>query len=100
MIDAYEDTTGPMAEVEILAQVHDSILFQYPYYKGDVLAAPRNLAKCILYIADYLNPELEYNGRRFKIKSDLKVGTIWGTMKEVEIGTEAKGLAHRLSQIL
>ena len=72
-----------MQHMELLAQVHDSILFQYPIDKIP------EMAKAIHTMRDYMNPELEYHGRTFRIETDMKVGKSWGDMKEVPITGKA-----------
>jgi len=60
---------------DILAQVHDSILMQFPISD---LEDEETFNKLIGKITHYTSPELEYNGKRFKIASDYKVGLNWG----------------------
>lgn len=71
MVKMYEDTTLP---IEILAQVHDSILFQLP-----TSIVESDQFKTILDTIDqYISPTMSYNGRDFKIKTDVKIGQNWG----------------------
>ncbi len=58
---------------DILAQVHDSILLQIP-----IATTPSKLYDAVEKIFDYVSPEMEYHGRRFKIPTDLKIGFNWG----------------------
>lgn len=59
--------------IDLLAQVHDSILLQVPV---EVISHPVfQLVQKRLY--DYVSPPLTYNGRTFKIATDMKVGLNW-----------------------
>ncbi len=60
---------------DLLAQVHDSILMQFP------ISALRNkevFDNILEKISNYCSPDITYNGRTFKIASDYKVGMNWG----------------------
>jgi len=77
MIKIYHDdtitaTTG--ANVDLLAQVHDSILLQVPL---EVVRSPRFI-ELRQKVHTYVSPELSYNGRTFKIATDDKLGLNWG----------------------
>jgi len=89
----YEDAR--MQDVELGAQVHDSLLIQYP--------TPRNydgwgqLANICRKIArEYMRPELEYGGRKFRLGCDLKVGLNWGDMHPVATAMPRPELADAL----
>jgi len=69
MIATYEDTTGGMQYLEMLMQVHDSILFQFPLKYIDLLP------NVIATVNQYLNPVMNYFGRDFQIETELKAGT-------------------------
>lgn len=60
---------------DVLAQVHDSILMQFPI---KALIDPNNFHNIIEKIRDYTSPSITYNGRTFKIASDYKFGINWG----------------------
>jgi DNA polymerase I-like protein with 3'-5' exonuclease and polymerase domains len=63
--------------IDILAQVHDSILLQVPiqHLKNRVtFEAMRDR----LY--DFVSPDITYNGRTFKIATDMKIGMNWSGM--------------------
>lgn len=77
MVAAYHDDwlcegTGG---IDILAQSHDAILTQVPLRwfsnEGAFKGAMERVYK-------YLSPELEYNGRKFHIENDSKIGLNWG----------------------
>jgi len=78
MVKIYEDTSYPMDKIELLAQVHDSILFQFPI---DFELLAHALRRCL----KYLNPVMVYSGRRFRIASDIKIGLNWRDMVEVDL---------------
>lgn len=61
--------------VDILAQVHDSILMQVPIE----VVKDRELFEAYLSkVYDYTSPTLSYNGNDFKIATDAKIGFNWG----------------------
>lgn len=60
---------------DVLAQVHDSVLMQFPIA---VLEVRENFEFIRDTITDYTSPTMTYNGRDFKIASDYKFGLNWG----------------------
>lgn len=80
IIKTYEDQHPCMKGVEILAQVHDSILLQIPV--GDW----RKMADAVHRVKQHLDPDMEYHGRKFHIDTDMKIGLSWGAMEEVKFG--------------
>lgn len=60
---------------DLLAQVHDSILLQFPIEK---LKDRATFDWLIEHIKDVTSPEISYSGRSFKIASDFKFGVNWG----------------------
>lgn len=60
---------------DVLAQVHDSVLMQFPIA---VLEVRENFEFIRDTITDYTSPTMSYNGRDFKIASDYKFGLNWG----------------------
>jgi len=76
MVRIYEDEWLTRAlNGDILAQVHDSILMQFPIkWLEDKHIFDTLMAK----VTYYTSPDIEYNGKRFKIASDYKVGLNWG----------------------
>ena len=62
------------ANIDLLAQVHDSALFQVPI---DVARSPA-FKEIQARVYEYMSPDLTYNGRTFKIATDMKVGLNWG----------------------
>lgn len=66
--------------VDILAQVHDSILMQMPIE----VARDRTLFESFIEkVYDYTSPTLSYNGNDFKIATDAKIGLNWGGKHKV-----------------
>lgn len=65
--------------IDVLAQVHDSILLQVPL---EVARQPELFAKVRSSCYNYVSPPLTYNGRTFKIATDSKMGFNWGGMSK------------------
>jgi len=84
LIETYNDDDYRMLNLELLAQVHDSILFQLP------LSMPTDdMLYCINRVRDYLNPEMEYYGRSFRIETDIKMGTSnWADLDEFDLNNK------------
>lgn len=61
--------------IDVLAQVHDSVLMQVPI---KFLEKKENFDTIIGKISDYTSPDITYNARTFKIASDYKFGMNWG----------------------
>ncbi len=76
MVKIYNDKwITQYRDVDILAQVHDSILMQVPLS----LLSQEGACKALLRrLHEYTSPDMTYNGRTFKIASDIKVGLNWG----------------------
>jgi len=75
MVKIYNDEwITQICRVDLLAQVHDSILMQLPIsiFESD------DFSKLKQRVYDYVTPELCYNNRRFKIATDSKIGSNWG----------------------
>lgn len=75
LIALYKDQKDYMQYVDILGQVHDSILVQYPLNKIE------EFGKAAVMIKKYLEPIITYGGRSHVIATDLKVGPDWGKAK-------------------
>jgi DNA polymerase-1 len=78
IIKCYEDRRFHMQQAEMLAQVHDSLLVQYPNN------IPGEFKQFCKQATEHLNPTMEYEGREFQIGTDIKVGHNWAEMREVE----------------
>lgn len=77
MVRTYNDEsiTGTQGcDVDLLSQVHDSLLLQVPL---DVLSSS-TFIELRQKVHEYVSPELNYNGRSFKIATDDKIGLNWG----------------------
>lgn len=77
MVEIYKDlcwADGTSGGMDLLAQTHDSILLQVPLAWFDQDLFDNTLEA----VYDAVSPELEYNGRRFKIATDSKLGLNWG----------------------
>jgi len=75
LIAIYKDQKDYMKYVDILGQVHDSVLIQYPIDKID------EFAKAAVMIKKYLEPTITYGGRSHVIATDMKIGPDWGKAK-------------------
>jgi len=76
MVGIYNDesiTGTEGANIDLMAQVHDSILLQVPL---DVMRSPA-FRDIFQRVYEYVSPELSYNGRSFRIATDSKVGLNW-----------------------
>lgn len=87
MVDLYHSPHAECVAGEMLANVHDSILFQYPTDKLDELARFCSIAK------HAMEPELTSPaGVPFRVETDIKIGYSWGHMVETtfqEVGDTA-----------
>lgn len=80
----YEDESPWFRPVRLGAQVHDSVQIQYPIPQDQ--AGWIDLAKVCHDISHrHMRPELEYNGNKFRLGCDLKVGLNWGDMMPVQV---------------
>ncbi len=76
LIRIYEDEwICETLNIDILAQVHDSILLQVPWKT----ALSEDFKEVMDRLDDYVSPEITYSGRRFKIATDFKLGMNWGS---------------------
>lgn len=89
--------------IDILAQVHDSILMQVPLTTIEDLAAFSNVHSRVF---NYVSPELSYHGRKFKIATDMKIGLNWSGynatsnpqgMREVKLLSEIPCILEELN---
>lgn len=81
MVKIYNDVsiTREM-NVDILAQVHDSILMQVPI---EVARDRQRFEILMQKVYTYTSPTLSYNGNDFKIATDAKIGYNWGGKHKV-----------------
>jgi DNA polymerase family A len=76
MVSAYFDERPLFKPMRLCANVHDSILLQYPPEPVD------RLAEFIEATKEKMRPELFARGRTFRIGVDVKLGHNWGTMEK------------------
>lgn len=93
MIESYNDD-WLMAFMDILAQTHDSITFQ-----GEVSDLKRLAAACVK-IDDYMSPEMEYGGRKFRLGTELKIGKSWGQLKTISLTRDIDKLAKDIKVVV
>ena len=91
--------------IDLLAQVHDSILLQVPqelFFQNYPWPMFPEIQK---QVYDFVSPDLTYNGRTFKIATDSKFGLNWGGfhkemnplgMREVKSHNELKKTLEEL----
>lgn len=75
---SYEDGIEYMEKVRLGAQVHDSLMFQYP--ENDLAG----MAASILRVREHMRPWLEIGEHKFRLGCDVKIGRDWGHMKGVK----------------
>jgi DNA polymerase-1 len=81
MVKIYHDKQITKAwNVDILAQVHDSILLQVPL---DLAQNPRLFPFFLERVFSYVSPVCRYNSNAFQIATDAKVGLNWGASHRV-----------------
>jgi hypothetical protein len=83
MCEAYEDERPHMLLADLLTQTHDSVTYQYPV---------DHMPEMAMFMDDMtgriLRPELEYNGQKFFIEADMKIGLSWGRMESFKWNSE------------
>jgi DNA polymerase I-like protein with 3'-5' exonuclease and polymerase domains len=79
---------------DLLNQVHDSMVFQYPI---DDL---EGLAKTIKQIQKNLDPKLYCNGREFVIKTDCKIGLNCKDLFDVNLYAEEENLIAQIQDVI
>jgi uracil-DNA glycosylase len=79
LIQQHRDQKDYMKLVDLLGQVHDSELIQYPL---DKLV---EFGKAAVTIKQYLEPTVTYGGRSHVIPTDLKIGLDWGNMVAIKL---------------
>jgi uracil-DNA glycosylase family 4 len=74
----YKMQFGVMKHVDMLIQVHDSLLFQYP------LKYISDLPTVIRLIIDVMEPVITYGGRSHIVPTDVKLGFDWKHMEDLK----------------
>lgn len=80
-----------MRDVELQAQVHDSIRFQVPVSIGWQAHAER-----LVRIKTWLEEPLSWRGRSFVVPINCEVGLDFLDMKEIDLNQERGGIARQL----
>ncbi len=73
MVNAYHDPRDLFRPMALCANVHDSLLIQYPEEPKD------RFAEWIRAIKEHMRPVLEAKGREFCLDVDVKIGHRWGS---------------------
>jgi hypothetical protein len=60
------------------SQVHDSLMYQIPWLVNKRGFWKQLAVECTKIANDYMMPRLEYGGREFYVKTDMKIGWNWG----------------------
>lgn len=95
MIKIYNDETPDFEKVEMLEEVHDSILTQM------FIDNYEKAAEVFLKIGlDYMSPICEYNSREFQIKTTVKIGKDWGNMHECTLSEDTSVTAKSIQEIV
>lgn len=79
---------------DLLNQVHDSMVFQYPIDKLD------DLVKTIKQIQKNLDPKLYCNGRQFVIKTDCKIGINCKDLYSIDIYAEQDDMRAQVENVI
>jgi hypothetical protein len=90
ILDIYNSNDPCLDEVDLLGQVHDSILEQMPV--DDIPM----MADAIIAQKYYLDPVLETHGREFVIETEMKIGWDWKNMIDVDISGDARKIEQNL----
>ncbi len=87
-----------MDRIELLAQTHDSLTFQFLDVKDGKDLAPH----AVKIGLDYMNPTLNYNQREFQIGTTMKIGTDWGggSMHECLLSDDVDATAEAVDGLL
>jgi len=98
LIDCYEKQTLPdfefLRKLELLSQVHDSVLWQR------ILSDLRGYAQCMLAIKEFAEVPLVANGRSFIIRTDAKVGFDAKNLEKVSIEGTLDEVTANLEQVV
>jgi DNA polymerase family A len=83
---AYANEAPEFENFFLGAQVHDSLQVQVrvPCSTEEW----NSLGRMILKLKEYMRPELEYNGTKFRLGCDAKLGVNWGDMEPFKVDDE------------
>ena len=91
----YWNETKLFKPVQLLTEVHDSLVFQYPEDR------PWDLAQVVGKIGlEYMSPTCQYNSRRFVIPTTMKMGFDLGNMVEVDLLPNARKTEKSIKQAI
>lgn len=77
MVRAFKDTSETFKKAQLLANVHDSLVYQFLDYElSDIVFFIEKMSNV------HMNQEFYTNGRSFQIKTDYTVGLNWGKHSE------------------
>lgn len=82
MLSVYLDDDHVGMWAKLKANVHDSLMIQYPDNPRD------RLLEFVVRVIRYMSPELECNGRTFTLGVDVKCGHNWGNMEKFDVPQE------------
>lgn len=93
LLDVYHDDSPECRDARPKAQVHDSIMFNYPNS-----ASPDQLMAFACKVRQYMRIPLTAKGRTFRLGVDVKCGPNWGHMEslklpQIDLEAEAASLA-------
>jgi hypothetical protein len=102
MILSYRDASRPFQPMKLGAQVHDSLMVNYPVPTS--LYEWQNLALFVMKVSrDYMRPQLIYNDTPFRLNCDVKLGLSWGRMRPLsiqeDIDRQVEILRHTFSEV-
>jgi DNA polymerase I-like protein with 3'-5' exonuclease and polymerase domains len=92
MVKAYNDNGPLMALAGLRANVHDSVLLNWPDDRSD------ELVPFAQQMVEYMSYEFTVKGRRFTLGVDVKVGPNWGTMEKLRLPKAPKS-EHVLEEV-
>jgi len=81
--------------LELLTEVHDSLVFQYPDDNAEAIA---EVVKTIGL--EYMSPTCKYNSREFIIPTTMKLGFDLGNMTEVDLLPDTDKTAKSIKQAI
>lgn len=95
MTKAYDDMSPAFARMDLLTQTYDSVTLQYPTDNLRLMADfMRKMGM------GYMSPEVEYYGRKFTVRSDVKIGYDWGHMVELKLVDNAREMVQNIKSAL
>jgi hypothetical protein len=81
-----------VAIMDLLAQVHDSLLWQA------IIKDWKRVAEAAIRVRRHMEPLISYGGREFRVQTEMKIGRTWGNMKEVKLHNDVDKLAKDMRQ--